>query len=93
MTGAEMMDAWRSHLADGRRRSPHTVRAYSSAAARLIAAMAPQGWQDVARIDGPALRAATAQRGLAGVLAKRRDAPYRPGADPAWVRVTNRRPR
>jgi bifunctional non-homologous end joining protein LigD len=40
--------------------------------------------------DGPALRAATAQRGLSGVLAKRRDAPYRAGPDPAWVRVANR---
>jgi len=41
-------------------------------------------------VDGPALRAATAQRGLSGVLAKRRDAPYRAGPDPAWVRVANR---
>src|SRR5436853_587150 len=40
--------------------------------------------------DGQALRAATAQRGLSGVLAKRRDAPYRAGPDPAWVRVANR---
>jgi bifunctional non-homologous end joining protein LigD len=40
--------------------------------------------------DGPALRAATTQRGLSGVLAKRRDAPYRAGQDPAWVRVANR---
>jgi bifunctional non-homologous end joining protein LigD len=40
--------------------------------------------------DGPALRAATTQRGLSGVLAKRRDAPYRAGPDGAWVRVANR---
>jgi bifunctional non-homologous end joining protein LigD len=40
--------------------------------------------------DGQALRAATAQRGLSGVLAKRRDAPYRAGPGPAWVRVANR---
>jgi bifunctional non-homologous end joining protein LigD len=40
--------------------------------------------------DGAALRAATAQRGLSGVLAKRRDAPYRAGPDPSWVRVANR---
>jgi bifunctional non-homologous end joining protein LigD len=40
--------------------------------------------------DGPALRAATVQQGLPGVLAKRRDAPYRPGVGPAWVRVGNR---
>ena len=40
--------------------------------------------------DGPALRAATLQRGLAGVLAKRRDAPYRPGPATTWVRVGRR---
>jgi bifunctional non-homologous end joining protein LigD len=40
--------------------------------------------------DGQALRAATTQRGLSGVLAKRRDAPYRAGPDGAWVRVANR---
>jgi bifunctional non-homologous end joining protein LigD len=40
--------------------------------------------------DGAALRAATAARGLSGVLAKRRDAPYRAGPGEAWVRVANR---
>jgi integrase/recombinase XerC len=33
MTGADMLEAWRTHLAEGRRRSPHTVRAYGAAAA------------------------------------------------------------
>jgi bifunctional non-homologous end joining protein LigD len=42
--------------------------------------------------DGTALRAATVQRGLPGVLAKRRDAPYRAGPATAWVRVGNGRP-
>ena len=42
--------------------------------------------------DGPALQAATAQRGLPDVLAKRRDAPYRAGPATAWVRVGNGRP-
>ena len=37
--------------------------------------------------DGPALHAAALQRGLPGVLAKRRDAPYRPGPTTTWVRV------
>jgi bifunctional non-homologous end joining protein LigD len=41
--------------------------------------------------DGPALRAAVRQRGLPGVLAKRRDAPYRPGPATTWVRVNGRR--
>ncbi|HEY3506370.1 MAG TPA: DNA polymerase ligase N-terminal domain-containing protein [Actinocatenispora sp.] len=38
--------------------------------------------------DGPAVRAAARERGLPGVLAKRRDAPYRPGRrSAAWKRV------
>lgn len=42
--------------------------------------------------DGPALAAATEQRGMEGVVAKRGDAPYRPGErSPAWVTVTHRR--
>jgi bifunctional non-homologous end joining protein LigD len=41
--------------------------------------------------DGVALTAATAQRGLFGVLAKRRDAPYRAGPGAAWIRVVNPR--
>jgi bifunctional non-homologous end joining protein LigD len=43
-------------------------------------------------IDGPALLAATAQRGMEGVLAKRRASVYRPGRRSAsWVKVTHRR--
>ncbi|HVL85461.1 MAG TPA: DNA ligase, partial [Pseudonocardia sp.] len=41
--------------------------------------------------DGAALLAAIAQRGMEGVVAKRRDAPYRPGRrSPAWIKVTSR---
>lgn len=67
MTGADMLEAWRSHLADGRRRSPHTVRAYAAAAARLVAAVAPQSWGDVARIEAPGLRAQLAARRADGL--------------------------
>jgi bifunctional non-homologous end joining protein LigD len=39
--------------------------------------------------DGTALLTATVQRGLPGIVAKRRDSPYRPGTRCAgWVRVT-----
>jgi bifunctional non-homologous end joining protein LigD len=39
--------------------------------------------------DGLALLAATRRQRLAGVIAKRVDAPYRPGVrDPSWVQVT-----
>jgi bifunctional non-homologous end joining protein LigD len=42
--------------------------------------------------DGPALLAATAEQGLEGVVAKRRDAVYRPGRrSPSWVKVPHRR--
>lgn len=42
--------------------------------------------------DGAALLAAIGQRGMEGVVAKRRDSPYRPGQrSPAWVKVTRRR--
>jgi bifunctional non-homologous end joining protein LigD len=42
-------------------------------------------------VDGAALFDATRQRGMAGVVAKRRTAPYRPGRrDPDWVAVEHR---
>ena len=37
MSAADLVAAWQAHLADNRRRSPHTVRAYVAAAARLVA--------------------------------------------------------
>lgn len=41
--------------------------------------------------NGPALFSATAERGLEGVVAKRRDSPYRPGRrSPDWVKVAHR---
>ena len=67
MTGAEMLEAWRGHLADGRRRSPHTVRAYGAAAARLIARIQPGSWAEVAKIDGPGLRTQLALRRADGL--------------------------
>lgn len=40
--------------------------------------------------DGRALLAATRQRGMEGIVAKRRDSPYRPGRrSPDWVQVTH----
>ena len=36
MSKADLLEAWGGHLADGRRRSPHTVRAYLAAAERLL---------------------------------------------------------
>ena len=39
--------------------------------------------------DGTALFAAACERGLEGVIAKRRSAPYRPG-ERGWIKVKNR---
>lgn len=44
--------------------------------------------------DGDALWAATRRQGLEGVVAKRRDSPYRPGErSPDWLKTTHRRAR
>ncbi|HEU4821376.1 MAG TPA: tyrosine recombinase XerC [Qipengyuania sp.] len=67
MTGADMLEAWRSHLSDGRRRSPHTVRAYGAAAARLVASLEPKSWNDIADLDAPGLRAQLAARRAEGL--------------------------
>lgn len=41
--------------------------------------------------DGPVLLSATRRQRLAGVVAKRCDAPYRPGVrDPGWVEIAHR---
>ena len=69
-----MLEAWRSHLADGRRRSPHTVRAYGAAAARLLANLQAESWAAIAQLEAPALRAQLAARrqdGLGNVSAAR----------------------
>ena len=67
MSGAGLLGEWRSHLADNRRRSPHTVRAYTAAAARLVAALDSEDWASVARIGAPALRSHLAARRAEGL--------------------------
>jgi bifunctional non-homologous end joining protein LigD len=51
------------------------------------------GWRTPEAFDdGPALLAATAAQGLEGVVAKRRNSPYRPGVrSKDWVKVAHRR--
>ncbi|MEP1421469.1 MAG: tyrosine recombinase XerC [Erythrobacter sp.] len=74
MKAAGLIADWRAHLTDARRRSPHTVRAYVSAAQRLIRARNLASWEEVARIEAQDLRAHLASRraeGLANTSAAR----------------------
>ena len=74
MTRAELLAAWGAHLRDGRRRSPHTVRAYVAAADRLLEATRIEDWHGLAALDAPALRRQLARRradGLANASAAR----------------------
>lgn len=74
MTRADLLAAWHAHLAQGRRRSPHTVRAYGAAAARLLDELGDVDWPALARIDATALRQQLARRrgdGLGNVSAAR----------------------
>ena len=64
----------------------------------LLAALDLGGLAHVQRpeafADGAVLLATTAERGLEGVVAKRRASPYRPGLrSPDWVKVPHRRTR
>lgn len=67
MSAAELLETWRAHLADGRRRSPHTVRAYVAAAQRLVAAKALEDWAGAARIEAHDLRPHLAARRAEGI--------------------------
>lgn len=72
--GNDLLAVWQAHLKDARRRSPHTVRAYASAAQRLIHAQGLEDWADVAALEAHDLRAHLASRradGLANSSAAR----------------------
>jgi len=67
MTRANMLAAWHDYLSDGRRRSPHTVRAYGAAAARLLDELGESDWGLLARIEAPVLRRQLALRRAEGL--------------------------
>ncbi|MDG2002670.1 MAG: tyrosine recombinase XerC [Novosphingobium sp.] len=67
MTPADILEAWRGHLAQGRRRSPHTVRAYVATAARLLDHLGESDWTALANLDANALRRQLAERRAAGL--------------------------
>lgn len=67
MTRADILEAWQAQLVEGRRRSPHTVRAYLATAARLLDALGDPGWDALARIDAAGLRGQLARRRAEGL--------------------------
>jgi len=67
MTRAAILEAWHGHLAQGLRRSPHTVRAYVATAARLLDQLGDSDWPALARLDANALRRQLAERRAAGI--------------------------
>lgn len=67
MSAGELLEQWRDHLANGRRQSPHTVRAYIASAQRLLARADLHRWEAVALLEGPALRAHLAARRADGI--------------------------
>ncbi|MDZ4306411.1 site-specific integrase, partial [Allopontixanthobacter sp.] len=62
-----MLGQWRDHLAQARRRSPHTVRAYVAVAKRLIEDRGLRDWNEIAAIEGAELRAQLASRRADGL--------------------------
>ncbi len=67
MTRADILAAWHDYLSDGRRRSPHTVRVYGAAAARLLDELGESDWGLLARIEAPVLRRQLALRRAEGL--------------------------
>ena len=74
MSAADLLEQWRDHLAVARRRSPHTVRAYGGAAARLLSRLELVDWSQIAALTTRDLRGQLAARraeGLGNVSAAR----------------------
>jgi len=67
MMRTDLLEQWGQHLAAGRRRSPHTVRAYVATAARLLDRVEAEDWPALARLDGHALRSQLAGRRAEGI--------------------------
>jgi integrase/recombinase XerC len=67
MSAHDCLAQWHAHLAEARRRSPHTVRAYAAAAQRLIAGTGAESWPALAALDTAALRSHLARRRAEGI--------------------------
>ena len=62
-----VLSQWKIYLADSRRRSPHTVRAYVATAGRLLEELGDMDWLVLARLDAAALRGQLARRRADGI--------------------------
>lgn len=67
MSRESVLHDWRDHLAQERRRSPHTVRAYLAAAARLLDRTGIDDWPSLAKADTSLLRQHLAHRRAEGL--------------------------
>jgi len=67
VSAAGLLEAWRAHLTNNLRRSPHTVRAYVTAAERLCMNDALESWDAVARTEAHHLRTFLAARRTRGL--------------------------
>jgi integrase/recombinase XerC len=67
MTRADLLEQCGTHLAAGRRRSPHTVRAYVATAARLLEQVGVESWSALASLDSGDLRTQLARRRAEGI--------------------------
>ena len=62
MTRGDILEAWYAHLTQSQRRSPHTVRAYSATAARLLDTVGETDWSRLGEVDAGTLRSHLARR-------------------------------
>ncbi len=67
MSAQTVLGQWQTHLAQDRRRSPHTVRAYHRAAERLLQSCTLSEWEQVAAIGSGTLRRHLAERRAEGL--------------------------
>ena len=67
MSIAPILDRWRAHLQDDRRRSPHTVRAYVATAERMLIGCELTSFEAVAALDPGSMRRYLAGRRAQGL--------------------------
>jgi len=67
MSRAALLEAWQAHLTAGRRRSPHTVRAYLATAARWLDRTGVEDWPTAAKLGSADLRTQLAARRAEGI--------------------------